>query len=154
MSDPTDVPYENIASRTLSVKQLREYIAERLQAFSAFADYAFFNYIGSESSEEVVRGILELQAPQAIVLAYESTEYSYEPMADRTFTVYIALRNTKMYVRDFTVDPLSTAVDAVITALDKWAPGDHCRLRVTHDGTLSTSQAYAVAEITVKAEDQ
>jgi len=154
MSDPTDIPAENIATRTMSVKELRKAIYERLMRFDAFGGYSFYNYVGSEDREEIIRGIDELKASQALVLAYESSEYDYEPMADRTFTIYLAVRNVKLYVRDFDVDPLSDAVEAVILALDKWAPGGHCRLRVTHDGTLSTAQAFSVAEVTIKAEDQ
>jgi hypothetical protein len=124
-------------------------------AFSALADFQAYNYIGSGTTEEIVTGILELEAPNALILAYNDSNYAYEPMADRAFTIYIAVRNAKLYVKDFTVDPLSDSVKAVILALDKWAPDGHCRLKVTHDGTVPVAaQTTSVAEVTVKAEDQ
>jgi hypothetical protein len=155
MADPTDVAAENIANRTLDVKSLREAIYNRLMAFAALADYQTYNYIGSDDAESIVSGILELEAPNALVLAYNDSNYSYEPMADRAFSVYIAIRCAKLYVKDFTVDPLSDAVKAVVLALDKWAPGGHCRLRVTRDSTIkANSQTMSVAEVAIKAEDQ
>jgi hypothetical protein len=155
MPDPTDVAAENIANRTVDVKALREFMYSRLMAFSALANFTAYNYIGSGTTEEVVAGILELEAPNALVLVYNDSQYGYEPMADRTFAVYLAIRSAKLYVKDFTNDPMSDAVKAVILALDKWAPDGHCRLKVTRDSTVpSSSQTMAVAEVTVKAEDQ
>jgi hypothetical protein len=155
MADPTDVAAENIANRTVDVKALRGYIYDRMMAFAALADFQAYNYIGTAKAEDVVAGILELEAPNALVLAYNDSNYAYEPMADRAFSIYIAIRSAKLYVKDFTVDPLSDAVKAVILALDKWAPDGHCRLKVTHDGTIEVpAQTMSVAEVTVKAEDQ
>ena len=155
MADPTDVAAENIANRTVDVKSLRESIYNRLMAFSALADFQAYNYIGGEDAESIVAGILELEAPNALILAYNDSNYAYEPMADRAFSVYIAIRSARLYVKDFTNDPLSDAVKAVILALDKWAPGGHCRLRVTRDSTVkSNSQTMSVAEVVIKAEDQ
>lgn len=154
MADPTDIAYENIALRTMAVKDIKDAISDRLQAFEAFAGFSFFNYIGSEESSDIVEGILELKSRNSLVLAYEGSDYAYEPMASRKFAVYIAVMQTKLYIKEFDVDPLANAVQAVIKALDKWSPGGHCRLKVTHDGTLGTSQSYSVAEITIEAEDQ
>jgi hypothetical protein len=155
MADPTDVAAENIANRTVDVKSLREAIYNRLMAFTALSSFQAYNYIGTEDAAGIVAGILELEAPNALILSYNDSTYSYEPMADRAFSIYIAIRSTKLYVKDFSVDPLSDAVKAVILALDKWAPGGHCRLKVTHDSTIkANSQTTSVAEVKVNAEDQ
>jgi len=154
MADPTDIAVENIAYRTLDIKILRSAIKERLEAFAAFAEYEFFNYIGTEGNDAIVAEILELKAPKSVIMAYQGSEYGYSPMARRDFVIFVALQNTKLYTPDFSVDPLSDSVSAVILALDKWSPGDHCRVMVTGDDPIDVSQAMSAAMVKLAVEDE
>ena len=154
MADPTDISAENLALRTVRVKVLRKAIYDRLMAFSALSGFAAYNYIGTGTPQDIVAGIEELAAPKALVLAYNDSKYGYIPMADRALSIYVAVLNTKMYVKDFNVDPLDDAIHAVILALDKWAPDGHCRVSVASDTTIEGSQTFSVSEVTVKAQDQ
>lgn len=154
MTDPIDIAAENIAQSTIDVKTLRQSIYERLVAFAAFAEYEFFNYIGSDTVESIVSGIVEIQAAKSIVISYDGSTYAYEPMAKREMNVIIAIRNTRLYTKDFTIDPLSDAIKAVIRALDKWTPGGHCRVKVVGDDTIDCSQAMSAAVVRLTIEDQ
>lgn len=154
MEDPTDISAENIAESTIDVKTLRQNIYERLLAFSAFDGYEFFNYVGSDTVESIVSGIVELQSAKSVVISYDGSTYSYEPMAKREINVIVAIRNTRLYTKDFTIDPLSDAIKAVIRALDKWTPGGHCRVKVVGDDTIDCSQAMSAAVVRLTIEDQ
>lgn len=153
MADPV-VDVENISERTVSVKKLRQHIADRLCSFAFFEKAAFYNYIGSEATENIVAGILELKGPLSVVIGYSGSDYDYMPMADREFSVFVSIQMSRLYTKTFAEDPVSDAIEAVISALDKWGPEGHCRLRVTGDRMQPGSTDTAVAEITVHAEDQ
>lgn len=150
MSDPS-VGIEVITERCVPVLTLKNDIYERLKAFSSFRGCQFYHWTGS-GTDALVDSISELNPPFCIV-SYDGSEYDYDPMAARTFSIYVGVTSTHQFSKDFTRDPADALREAVITALDKYIPRDQCRISVTADEPIEASSETAVYRINILCED-